>query len=144
MIAAEANNELTGPTAAEQFVNRVRSRAGLPDLTGLSQAQMRDSIYLEFRKELCFEGQDYEELVRQGKLIANKIAYQTYTVPPMIKNDGSIHVPDQALLDEITRRQPSADYNYELDDHNIIFPIPQNAIDKNPNLAQNPGYPGVE
>ncbi|WP_020529320.1 RagB/SusD family nutrient uptake outer membrane protein [Flexithrix dorotheae] len=144
LIASEAINEMEGPSAlAYEYVNRVRKRAGLDELSGLSQDQLRDSIYLEFRKELCFEGQDYEELVRQGKLFTNKTAYATYTIPPMYKDDGTIFTPDQALLDRIARYQPDLSF-YEMDSWNTIFPIPQNAIDKNPNLRQNPGYPGAD
>lgn len=141
LVAAEASNESGKQDDAYKYVNRVRTRAGLPDLAGLTQAQLRDSIYLEFRKELCFEGQDYEELVRQGKLIANKTAYATYTIPTMYNDDGSVFTPGQALLDRIAQFQPRlVEYGYELDDWNTIFPIPQTAIDKNPNLMQNPGY----
>ncbi|MBM1105832.1 RagB/SusD family nutrient uptake outer membrane protein [Aurantibacter crassamenti] len=140
LTAAEATNEAEGPGNAYQYVNRVRNRAGLPDLSGLSKEQLRDSIYLEFRKELCYEGQDYEELVRQGKFFENKEAYATYTVPPMFDDDGNVFVPNQALLDRIARYQPDLEF-YEVDEWNTIFPLPQDALDKNPNLAQNPGYP---
>lgn len=140
LVAAEANNELGDQAKAYEYVNTVRTRAGLPDLEGLSQDELRQAIYLEFRKELCFEGQDYEELVRQGKLLENKAAYANYTIPTMFDVDGNEFIPDQALLDVIIRRQPGPHYNYELDAHNTIFPIPQPAIDNNPNLEQNPGY----
>ncbi len=142
LVGAEASNESGAMDDAYAYVNRVRARAGLPNLAGLSQDQLRDSIYLEFRKELCFEAQDYEELVRQGKLIENKMAYMTYTIPAMYNDDRSVFKPGQALLDNIALRQPGPHYNYEIDAHNTLFPIPQSAIDKNPNLKQNPGYPG--
>jgi hypothetical protein len=141
LVAAEAINESEGPAGAYEYVNRVRTRAGLPDLVNLSQDQLRDSIYLEFRKELCFEGQDYEELVRQGKLISNKTASATYDVPTMYDDNGNVFIPSQALLDRIDQYQPDLDF-YEMDSHNTIWPIPQTAIDRNPNLQQNPGYPG--
>lgn len=143
LVAAEASNESGAIDDAYTYVNRVRARAGLDPLEGLTQDQLRDSIYLEFRKELCFEGQDYEELVRQGKLIENKMAYMTYIIPTMYNDDGTVFTPSQALLDLIAQYQPRlVEYGFELDAHNTIFPIPQPAIDKNPNLTQNPGYPG--
>src|SRR5687768_2619798 len=54
---AEAINASSGPTAeAYGFVNQVRARAKVPNLTaGLSQAQFRDSVFLERRYELAFE-----------------------------------------------------------------------------------------
>ncbi len=143
LIAAEATNESEGPANAYQYVNRVRARAGLDPLDGLSQEQLRDSIYLEFRKELCFEGQDYEELVRQGKLLENKAAAASYTVPTMYDDDGNVFTPSQELLDRIERYQPQLEF-LELDPWNTIFPLPQQALDKNPKLEQNPGYSGGE
>ncbi len=141
LVAAEASNESGAIEDAYKYVNRVRARADLPPLENLSQDQLRDSIYLEFRKELCFEGQDYEELVRQGKLLENKMAYMNYTIPTMYNDDGTVFTPSQALLDRIAQYQPRlVEYGYELDEHNVLFPIPQPAIDKNPNLRQNPGY----
>ena len=142
LVAAEAINESEGPAGAYQYVNKVRTRAGLPDLAGLSQEQLRDSIYVEFRKELCFEGQDYEELVRQGRLLEQKTAYLTYTIPTLYDGAGNIVVPDQAKIDAINSFQPKLEW-MELDAHNTIFPLPQDALDKNPNLKQNPGYPGA-
>ncbi|MDX1768185.1 MAG: RagB/SusD family nutrient uptake outer membrane protein [Arenibacter troitsensis] len=139
LTAAEATNEDEGPGNAYQYVNRVRERAGLEDLSGLTKEELREAIYLEFRKELCFEGQDYEELVRQGKLITNKTAYATYTVPTMYDDNGDVFTPDQALLDRIAQYSPNLTF-YELDAHNTIFPLPQTALDKNPKLVQNPGY----
>ena len=142
LVAAEAINESEGPAGAYEYVNRVRSRAGLPDLAGLSKDQLRDSIYVEFRKELCFEGQDYEELVRQGRLLEQKEAYWTYTLPTLYDGEGNVLVPDQDMIDAIDAYQPNP-YFYELAPHNTIFPLPQDALDKNPNLTQNPGYPGA-
>lgn len=139
LVAAEAANESGDIGTAYQYVNRVRNRAGLPDLAGLSQAQLRDSIHLEFRKELAYEGQDYEELVRQGRLFEEKIASTTYTIPPMIDENGNVVTPSQALLDRIERYQPQRRFQ-ELDPWNVVFPIPQPALDKNPRLEQNPGY----
>ncbi|WP_341224898.1 RagB/SusD family nutrient uptake outer membrane protein [uncultured Arcticibacterium sp.] len=140
LTAAEAINESEGPGGAFQYVNRVRQRAGLDDLSGLSKDQLRDAIYLEFRKELCYEGQDYEELVRQGNLIKNKAAYSTYTIPTMYDDNGNVVTPSEALIADIRLRQPVLN-NYELNDWNSIFPLPQTALDRNPNLTQNPGYP---
>lgn len=139
LVAAEASNESDDMGSAYQYVNRVRTRAGLPDLSGLSKDQLRDSIYWEFRKELCYEGQDYEELVRQGRLLEAKAAACTYTVPTMYKDDGSVFTPDQVLLDRIKRYQPQLEY-LELDPWNVVFPIPLEALDKNPNLVQTEGY----
>lgn len=139
LVAAESANESEGPASAYEYVNRVRNRAGLPDLTGLSRQQLRDSIYWEFRKELAYEGQDYEELVRQDRLLEAKAAATEYTVPTLLDDQGNVVTPTQELLDQIARYQPQTQF-LELDPWNVLFPIPQQALDKNPNLEQNPGY----
>jgi hypothetical protein len=67
---AEAVNEKSGPsTEAYAAVNRVRTRAGLNPLTGLSQGQFRDSVYQERRLEFVYEHQRWFDLVRTGTLI---------------------------------------------------------------------------
>jgi hypothetical protein len=67
---AEALNEKSGPTAdAYAAVNRVRIRAGLGELTGLSKDQFRDSIYQERRLEFVYEHQRWFDLVRIGRLV---------------------------------------------------------------------------
>lgn len=139
LIAAEAINESEGPDDAYQYVNRVRIRAGLPGLSGLSKDQLRDSIYWEFRKELAYEGQDYEELVRQGKLLEEKEAATNYTIPIMYDDNGNIYIPSESKVEQIQRYQPNEQY-LELDEWNLVWPFPQTSIDKNPNLIQNPGY----
>lgn len=145
LVAAEAVNESEGPAGALLYVNRVRTRAGVPEFTGLSQEQLRDSIYVEFRKELCYEGQDFEELVRQGRLLKQKEAYFSHTIPTLYYGAGNVLIPDQSIINNINAIQPGGFQNpsfFEIDPHNTVFPIPQIALDKNPNLRQNPGYPG--
>ncbi len=67
---AEAVNEATGPTTeALNAFNRVRTRAGIPTLNGLTQSQFRDSIYQERRLEFVYEHQRWFDLVRTGTLV---------------------------------------------------------------------------
>lgn len=71
LMWAEALNEL-GKTAEAQLpssnpaatLNKVRARAGLADVTGLSQAALRDKILRERRMELAFEGHWWFDLIR--------------------------------------------------------------------------------
>lgn len=83
LMYAEALNEQT-PASTEAYanINRIRSRAGLPNLTAnLSQAQFRDSLLLERRLELAFEGHRWFDLTRRKKLIdAIKIQNPTIKV----------------------------------------------------------------
>ena len=97
LMFAEAENELNGPTAeAYEAVNRVRRRARfadgaerniLPDLTGLNQAQLREAIWLERRREFVWEGQRWFDLVRQRRLKARVEAAK-----PGVIVDESKHV----------------------------------------------------
>jgi hypothetical protein len=70
LIFAEATNEAGGPsTAAMDAINRVRKRAGLALLAGLSKDQFREAIYTERRLELMFEFQRWFDLVRTKRMI---------------------------------------------------------------------------
>ncbi len=71
LMHAEALNEQAGPTPdAYTAINKVRQRAGLPDLTpNLSQTQFRDSVYLERRLELVHEDHRWFDLLRTRRMI---------------------------------------------------------------------------
>lgn len=62
--------EAAGATPqAYTWVNKIRARAGLPDLTpGLSDAAFRDSVLVERSFELAFEGQRLFDLRRTKKM----------------------------------------------------------------------------
>ena len=69
LLNAEVLNEINGGPTAEAYnaINQVRARAHVADLTpGLSQADFRDSVFLERRKEFIQEGQRWFDLVQTG------------------------------------------------------------------------------
>ncbi|MEC7770314.1 MAG: RagB/SusD family nutrient uptake outer membrane protein [Bacteroidota bacterium] len=66
LFMAEAVNEQGRPGDAEQYLNAVRSRAGLTPITGVDQATMRQAIMDERRVELAFENKRWPDLVRTG------------------------------------------------------------------------------
>lgn len=70
LIKAEAENEVNGPTsAAYAEINKVRNRAGLPNLTtGLSKDQFRDSVLRERNLELALEQIRWFDLKRTDRL----------------------------------------------------------------------------
>lgn len=77
LMLAEAMNENGKTTEAQApgadataTLNKVRTRAGLADITGLSQSELRDKILNERRFELSFEGHRWFDLVRTGKAAA--------------------------------------------------------------------------
>lgn len=114
LIHAEAENEANGPTPkAYRSLNRVRHRAGLPNLTpSLSQSQFRDSLYLDRRLELVFEYQRWFDLIRQ------KDASGAST---FVRN---LHAVGKTNARDVHR----------------LYPIPQTELNNNPLLVQNPGW----
>ncbi|MEJ1237965.1 RagB/SusD family nutrient uptake outer membrane protein [Chryseolinea sp. T2] len=68
LIYAEALNELNHTATAEPFLNQVRHRAGLDDISGLTQQSFRDAIMQERRVEFFGEGHRFFDLRRWGKV----------------------------------------------------------------------------
>lgn len=120
LMLAEALNE-TGTTGeAYRYINEVRRRAGLDDLTaGLSQAQFRDSVYHEQRVELAFEGDRWFNLLRTGRAMEE------------MRTHGEVHRGIQPHL------TPPA---YVIEEYKLKYPIPQRELSLNPELGQNPGW----
>lgn len=123
LIAAEAINESTGnPTAkAYEYVNAVRTRARNYGGTssdfpanlqsGMSQAEFRSAVREERRVELAFEWKRWYDLVRWGT------AKEAFT--------------------GVNSYEPHANFQ----DYHTLLPLPQDELDRNPNLLpQNPGY----
>ena len=69
LIMAEALNEMGNTGEAYQYINEVRQRAHLPELSGLGQDQFRDAVLLERKYELAYEFNRWFDLTRTGKLI---------------------------------------------------------------------------
>lgn len=114
LMAAEAENELNGPANAYQYINRVRERAYDPDqpLSGLTQQQFREAIYDERKWELAGEGHRRMDLIRWG------------------------------ILERELKNTRHCAYNpvQNFEPHHVRHPIPEEEIQLNPNLEQNPGY----
>ncbi|WP_460910319.1 RagB/SusD family nutrient uptake outer membrane protein [Spirosoma areae] len=81
MYAEALNEQGAGNAEAYTAVNRLRKRAGLTDLAGLTQEQLRDALLLERRLELAFEGHRWYDLARTKRLIsAMNVQNPTITV----------------------------------------------------------------
>jgi hypothetical protein len=86
LFLAEALNE-QGKADAENYLNEVRHRAGLPDV---NTTDLREAIFKERRVELAFENKRWFDLVRTGKVNEVISAYgqrvksnpQAYYYPP--------------------------------------------------------------
>ena len=103
LMAAEAENELNGPTSAYQYINKVRERAFEPDqpLSGLSKEDFRLAMYDERKWELAAEGERRMDLIRWGILldIVKTTEYRVYDPAPNIKpHHVLLPIPTEELL----------------------------------------------
>jgi hypothetical protein len=112
LMYAEAKNEASGPDpSVYSAINDIPARVNMPPLPkGLSKAEMRKRIRNERRVELALEGLRYFDLKRWK--IAEKVMPQVDV--------------------------PGAKRKFRK--NNYVWPIPQNVIDINSNIKQNPGY----
>lgn len=114
LMRAEAENELNGPTNAYPFINKVRERAGLPPLAGLSMDEFRIALRKERATELGFEGIRKFDLLRWGVFIET------------IQN-----VQDPWMA------EPAAN----VQSHHVLMPVPAREIEiSEENITQNTGY----
>ncbi len=132
---AEAQNEAVGPDqSVYDAVNQVRARSELPGLpTGLSKEAMREAIHRERRVELCFEDKRFFDNKRlaQGPETMGKPRHNMVirnTVPTDNSGIWTYNV-------EVERK-----YTVRFEPKQYMNPIPQNVIDQNPKIVQNPGY----
>ncbi|HKZ38464.1 MAG TPA: RagB/SusD family nutrient uptake outer membrane protein [Chryseolinea sp.] len=129
LMLAEAINEQGNPTAeAYDYLNAVRTRAGLAALSGLDQASFRDAVLKERRVELAFENHRWFDLKRTktpAELAVFLNAYAAIEKSNPTTGRGGI---------------PFSAGDYQFDEYEVLFPIPANEIRINPKLTQNPGY----
>ena len=117
LMYAECLNETGATAAAYPYIQLVRSRANLPDLSttrpGMTQQQMRDQLAHERFLEFALEGHRFDDIRRWGWL----------------ENPGKL--AELKIRDpEFNTYSPGREY----------FPIPLLEMDTNPGIVQNPGY----
>jgi starch-binding outer membrane protein, SusD/RagB family len=128
---AEAQNEAAGPDqSVYDAVNEVRDRSDLAPLAlGMSQDQMRVAIQRERRVELSFEEKRWYDLIR---LKTAEVALNSTIHCMVIEKVNNVWVYNV---------KPAADGNRIFyPEKNYLLPIPQAALDTNPELVQNPNY----
>jgi len=116
LMCADAKNQLGDTPGAYPYINRVRERAGLENLSpNLSEEQMNDAIAAERQKEFICEGDRWFDLNFRG------FSY--------LQNMLNAFFPSS--------HRPSANVK----DHMVLFPIPADQINLKPGvLEQNNGY----
>jgi hypothetical protein len=74
LMQAEAANEKGDAALAVSNLNRIRSRAGLPDINPAQGQPLREAIWKERRFELAMEHDRFFDLVRQGNAATAMLA----------------------------------------------------------------------
>ncbi|MDR2809295.1 MAG: RagB/SusD family nutrient uptake outer membrane protein [Tannerellaceae bacterium] len=121
LMAAEAHNRKPSPDDAKalSYVNRVRARAQMPDLTSTGDKLFED-MKQERRFELAFEFVRYQDLIRWGDA-AKVLADKGKRIP---RGDGTyFEFPDAGFKER-----------------HWLLPFPESEMNVNPNLTQNPGW----
>jgi starch-binding outer membrane protein, SusD/RagB family len=117
LMYAECQNELGNAAVCAEYIQKVRTRAQLPnrqaEFAAFSQEQLRDQIADERLLEFVFEGHRFDDIRRWGWL------------------------SNPTKLAELQQRDP--EFNSYVPGREF-FSIPQLEIETNPNLRQNPGY----
>ncbi len=115
LMYAEAENEASGPTpAAYAAINQVRARATMPNIApGLSKDAFREAVRTERVLELTAEGDRFLDLLRWGTV-------------------ADVFTKNRAL-----RSNSGGQFQAN---KNEYLPIPQNDVNTNPQMKQNPGY----
>ncbi|OHX64153.1 RagB/SusD family nutrient uptake outer membrane protein [Flammeovirga pacifica] len=139
---AEAQNELGNGSVAVQYVNMIRDRVGMTNLTGTPQQdQLREIIRRERSIELMSEGQlyyDYKRWTFQGQ---NYLEYTT-------NRNGGVH-PGGWETVELDNGKKGVDMGVKLNMNNIrsynsprndYWPFPMTEVQINPNLPQKQGW----
>lgn len=119
---------------AHQQVNKIRDRAGIPDMAPFTSPTMAlDSVYKERKLELAFENHRWFDLLRMRNSYGDE-----NRLMDILKQHT--FVTDSALYSAFNPLPPPDISNYT-NDH-ILLPIPQTEIDTNNemDIPQNPGY----
>lgn len=155
LMYAEAKNELADrPQEALDAVNQVRARVGMPALQKTdpslptyvdSQDALRQRIRNEWRVEFGFEGDHRQWDARRWNIATDVLNAPRYSYKYKIIEDPANAKPGDngqvcLLYVEDGRQDKITDQIITYQEHNYVFPIPQDQIDLNPKLIQNPGY----
>lgn len=132
---AEACVEVNDLETAKTYLNKVRERAGIPDvetswsgIAALTQDKMRDIVRQERMVELYLENQNFWDMRRW------LLAEDYFNTKAQGLNIDATSLAQFARLTEIDfERKFTSPTNY-------LLPIPNSDLNTNENLVNNPGY----
>ena len=148
---AEAKNELS-PLDDEAFkaVNAVRKRVGMPELQKTdaskptycgTQDDLRQRIRNEWRVEFALEGGKRQWDIRRWG-IAKKVLNEPFLgLKYKLVDSSDAKEGDGGKICILYEGENVKLTGSKYEDHNYVYPIPQEERDLNPALTQNPGYP---
>lgn len=140
----EAENELNGPSAQiYTYLNAIRNRVGMPDVDQAkygSKDALRELIHRERAVEFAGEGLRRADILRwktaDGKMLAETVLNQD-----LVSREGTVDMngsdPEtRATFNGKTTKIETRTFKT----YNRYLPIPQGALDANPNLTKSDGY----
>lgn len=138
LIHAEAAAFNGNSEGALSSLNAVRSRVGLANKTGLTGDALKQAIYDERRLELAGEGTYRWDDIRRIKINGSKLINLLFgTNGSFVKYNTTINTDSIETLPHREARNKGALFKAGVHD---LWPIPQNVINNNKKLTQNPGY----
>ena len=146
---AEAKIELNQLDATvNTAINLVRTRAGQPAATTLTQAAFRQLVRRERAVELALEGLRWIDLKRWGiyNAAVNGFVVGAAKNPAIVPENPTFtagtndlnDIPDYTV--SAPKRISSRNQTRLTTSKHLFWPIPQGEIDKNANIKQNPGW----
>ena len=138
----EALNEYdyeSNKTQIHKYMNMIRTRAGLPELSGsFDQESMREAIRHERRVELCGEKRRYFDTRRW--LIAEQTDGGDFYGMNVDGGNENVNNVNWTSTDMQPFYQRTVFETRVFRKAYYLFPIPQTEINKDPNIVQNPGW----
>jgi hypothetical protein len=119
LMYAEASNRATGTQddLATKCVNDIRTRAKLAPIGKMSMADFEHEVWIQRYYELCFENKMWFDMLRTRK----------------------VHNDVTGNWDNFVGHKTV--YGATFAEKNLLFPVPQQEVDVNPNLLpNNPGF----
>ena len=120
LLAAEAHLQAGNKAKALEYVNQIRKRAKLPQLSDVTL----EAVKTEKRLELCLEGVRYQDLVRWGDG-EKMLGRQGKEIPSFTTTGVEWNYKNES---------------YGFKERNKLLPIPLKEINLNPNMKQNPNW----